>query len=270
MYRVVGDPKAKRSRKRKKAYGPEVLRPLKRIWAIMDFACGKRLAPCMEWLVPKLEECGELDVPPEVRERLLSVSRSTIDRLLAVERKKLTLKGRSLTKPGSLLKHQIPIRTFSQWDEERPGFTEVDLVDHGGGSTQGEYLFTLDVTDVATGWTEIRAVKNRAQRWVFEALGLIRERLPFPLLGRGPTKGGCGQRWRVHQRPSVPLLPGASGDLHQIQGGKEERQLLRGAEELVVRRNSISSTRSTTWQGSIRTSSSPRPNFSARRGREPR
>ena len=97
--------------------------------------------------------------------------------------KKLTLNGRSLTKPGTLLKHQIPIRTFTQWDDLRPGFTEIDLVDHGGGSTEGEYLFTLNITDVATGWTEMRAVKNRAQKWVFEALNIIRDKLPFPLLG---------------------------------------------------------------------------------------
>lgn len=183
VYRLVADPKAKKGRGRKKAYGPEVLDSLKRIWAIMDFPCGKRLAPCMEWLIMKLEACGEIKVLPDIRQKLLSISAATIDRLLLPERKILTLKGRSHAKPGSLLKHQIPIRTFAQWDDLRPGFEEIDLVDHGGGSTQGEYLFTLDVTDVATGWTEIRAVKNRAQKWVFEALTLIRDRLPFPLLG---------------------------------------------------------------------------------------
>ena len=183
MYRVVADPRMKKPRNRKRSYGPSVMEPLRRIWAIMDYPCGKRLAPCMEWLVPKLEDCGELSVSPEVRAKLLSISAATINRLLLPERKKLTLKGRSLIKPGTLLKHQIPIRTFTQWDDLRPGFTEIDLVDHGGGSTEGEYLFTLDVTDVATGWTEMRAVKNRAQKWVFEALNIIRERLPFPLLG---------------------------------------------------------------------------------------
>lgn len=182
-YRLVADPRVKPSRKRQKTYGPEVLEPLKYIWTVMDFPCGKRLAACMEWLVPKLEECGELNVAPEVKEKLLSISPSTIDRMLASERKTLTIKRRSLTKPGTLLKHQIPVRTFAQWDDARPGFEEVDLVDHGGGSTQGEYAFTLNVTDVSTGWTEMRAVKNRAQKWVFEALNLIRRRLPFPLLG---------------------------------------------------------------------------------------
>jgi hypothetical protein len=191
VHRVVADPKAKRRRKRKRKYGPEVLGPLRRIWGIMDLACGKRLAPCMGWLIPKLESCGELKVASEVGEKLLTISAATIDRLLAPERKQLTLKGRSHTKPGTLLKHQIPIRTFTQWDDLRPGFTEIDLVDHGGGSTEGEYLFTLNVTDVATGWTEFRAVKNRAQKWTFEALGLIRERMPFPLLGIDSDNDGA-------------------------------------------------------------------------------
>ncbi|HHY35193.1 MAG TPA: hypothetical protein GX510_06135 [Firmicutes bacterium] len=98
-YRLVADPRVKPSRKRQKTYGPEVLEPLKYIWAVMDFPCGKRLAACMEWLVPKLEECGELNVAPEVKERLLSISPSTIDRMLASDRKTLTIKRRSLTKP---------------------------------------------------------------------------------------------------------------------------------------------------------------------------
>lgn len=183
-YRIVADPKAKSIRRhKKKSYGQEILEPLRCIWYIMDLPCGKRLAPCMDWLIPKLEECGELNVSAAVREKLLSISASTIDRLLRPERKTFMLKGRSQTRPGTLLKNQIPIRTFAQWDDLRPGFAELDLVDHGGGSTEGEYLFTLDVTDVATGWTELRAVKNKAQKWVFQALNLIRERLPFPLLG---------------------------------------------------------------------------------------
>ncbi|MBE3520329.1 MAG: hypothetical protein IMW97_08610 [Firmicutes bacterium] len=117
----------------------------------------------LEWLVPELEECGELNVAPQVKEKLLSISPSTIDRMLAFDRKTLIIKRRCLTKPGTLLKHQIPVRTFAQWDDARPGFEEVDLVDHGGGSTQGEYAFTLNVTSVSAGRTEMRAVKNRAQ-----------------------------------------------------------------------------------------------------------
>jgi hypothetical protein len=120
----------------------------------------------------------------------MKVSPATIDRLLAPERKKAQLKGRSTTKPGTLLKRQIEIRTFSDWDESKPGFVEVDLVAHDGGSSSGDYCHTLDVTDVCTGWTETRAVKNRAQVWVFEALREIQAQLPFKLLGIDSDNGG--------------------------------------------------------------------------------
>ena len=95
----------------------------------------------------------------------------------------MRLKARSVTKPGTLLKQKIPVRTFADWDDARPGFMEMDMVAHEGGNPGGEYALTLNLTDVSSGWTELRAVKNKAQKWVFEALGLIRSRLPFPLLG---------------------------------------------------------------------------------------
>jgi hypothetical protein len=103
--------------------------------------------------------------------------------MLAPERARLRVKGRSGTKPGSILKRQIPIRTFAEWDEALPGFCEIDLVAHDGGDGFGEFCQTLDLTCVATGWTECRAVKNKAQRWCFEALLDIQATLPFPLLG---------------------------------------------------------------------------------------
>lgn len=119
----------------------------------------------------------------------MKVSASTIDRLLRQEKKKYTLKSRSKTKPGTLLKNQIPIRTFSEWDEGRPGFMEIDLVGHDGGDARGEFIQTLDVTDVCTGWTETRAVRNKAQVWVFEALKEIMDRIPFDLLGIDSDNG---------------------------------------------------------------------------------
>ncbi len=125
----------------------------------------------------------------EVRGKLLSISASTIDRLLAPDRARLSLTGRAGTKPGTLLKHQIPVRTFSEWDDALPGFVEIDLVGHEGGVIRGEYCQTLDVTDVATGWTETRAVKNKAQVHVFAAIKEIREALPFPLLGIDSDNG---------------------------------------------------------------------------------
>ncbi|MBF0466045.1 MAG: DDE-type integrase/transposase/recombinase [Nitrospirae bacterium] len=116
------------------------------------------------------------------REKLYRISPATIDRLLSNERKKYNLKGKSHTKPGTLLKSQIPVKTFSQWDKKRPGFTEIDLVGHEGGNSQGEFIQTLDVTDVCTGWTDTQAVRNKAEKWVFAALKEIRGRLPFNLV----------------------------------------------------------------------------------------
>jgi hypothetical protein len=128
-------------------------------------------------------------VSPEVRRKLLRVSAATIDRMLATERYRLRVRGRQGTKPGSILKRQIPIRTFAEWDEARPGFCEMDLVAHDGGDAVGDFCQTLDLTCVATGWTECRAVKNKAQRWCFEALVDIEASLPFLLLGLDSDNG---------------------------------------------------------------------------------
>ena len=170
-------------------YDNLVLSALIAIWYIMDCICGKRLAPMLKDIIPVLEKHRELHLDDNTRTKLLSISAATIDRLLKPERKKHTLKGRSHTKPGTLLKHQIPIRTFAQWDEKKPGFVEVDLVGHDGGDPSGEFAQTLNMTDIATGWTEAQAVKNKAQVWVFEALTDIRVRLPFALLGLDSDNG---------------------------------------------------------------------------------
>jgi hypothetical protein len=132
---------------------------------------------------------GELQVPPELRTHLLKISAATIDRLLAPERRRLELKGRSGTRPGTFLRGQIPIRTFGEWDEARPGFFEADLVAHEGGDPRGVFCFTLTLTDVHTGWTELRALKNRAHRWVLEAMTALERDLPVPVLGFDSDNG---------------------------------------------------------------------------------
>src|SRR5919198_197344 len=177
-------------RPRERTYGPDVLVPLRRIWAVLDGPAGKRLAPFMAEIVEALERCEELDVTPGVRSKLLGMSSATIDRMLAKDRARLKVKGRSGTKPGSMLKRQIPIRTFAEWNEDRPGFCEVDLVGHEGGDPAGEFCQTLDLTCVKTGWTEPRALKTKAQRWVREALDDIEKALPFPLRGIDCDNGG--------------------------------------------------------------------------------
>lgn len=186
---LVGDIRIKKKTTRLRIYDDLVKTALLKVWYIMDCICGKRLAPILEEIIEKLEGFKELRLQQATRQKLLGISSSTIDRLLAPERRKQQIKGRGNTKPGTLLKHQIPIRTFSEWNEQRPGFVEIDLVGHDGGDACGEYLYTLDVTDVCTGWTETQAVKNKAQVWVFEALKAIRRRLPFPLCGIDSDNG---------------------------------------------------------------------------------
>src|SRR4030067_630785 len=116
-------------------------------------------------------------------------AKRTRHRLRLAGRRKWTRRGRSGTKPGTLLKHQIPIRTFADWNEKQAGFVEIDLVGHDGGDASGDYCQTLDVTDVASTWTETGAVINKAQVWVFDALKSIRTHLPFPLLGIDSDNG---------------------------------------------------------------------------------
>ena len=173
----------KKQRRRPRKYDRDVVVAMRKVWVICDCICGKRLGPYLPEIVPVLERWGELKIADEVRKRLLTISPATIDRLLAPVRKSYQLRARSNTKPGTLLKHQIPIRTFGEWDEKRPGFVEIDLVSHGGGDPRGDYIQTLDVTDVCTAWTETEAVKNKAQVWVFEGLKEIKRRVPFAILG---------------------------------------------------------------------------------------
>ena len=170
-------------------YGPRVVVALKVAAQATDWICGKRLVAALPKLVPALEREGALRLTPQTREQLLSISAATIDRKLSAAKRREKPRGASTTKPGSLLKKQIPVRVYTPWDEQRPGFVEIDLVAHCGQSTAGEYINTLTAVDVATGWTETEPALNKGQRSVFEALERIRTRLPFPLLGIDSDNG---------------------------------------------------------------------------------
>jgi hypothetical protein len=121
--------------------------------------------------------------------KLARMSAATIDRLLRPERQKYQLKGRSHTRPGTLLKHQIPMRTFNEWDEQQPGFLEIDLVGHDGGLIDSLHAFTLNAVDIASGWNSSTALKNKAQVWTLEGVQKIRAKLPFLLLGLDSDNG---------------------------------------------------------------------------------
>jgi hypothetical protein len=159
------------------------------VWSLSRYPAGKRLAPMLGSLVVMLRRDGDLSLSDEDATLLSSMSAATIDRHLASERRRLGLKGRSHTKPGTLLKSQIPIRTWAEWNEDQPGFVEIDLVGHEGGNSSGEFCFTLTMTDIATGWTVNRSVKNKAAIWVVEAIDHAASQFPFPILGIDSDNG---------------------------------------------------------------------------------
>lgn len=174
---------------REPRYGEQVIVALRLCWAVLGAPTGKRLAPVLPALVVTLRRFGELEISEETAAALSVISAATIDRRLARDRAALTLRGRSHTKPGSLLKDSIPIRTWAQWDDAVPGFVEIDLVGHEGGNAIGEHACTLTVTDIATGWTENRSVPNKARRWVIAALTEIGKIMPFAILGVDSDNG---------------------------------------------------------------------------------
>jgi hypothetical protein len=143
----------------------------------------------MEDMLDALVRCGECGFDETVREQLLKMSPATADRILRREKDKLLFRGKSTTKPGTLLKKNIPIRLGTEWDEDMPGFVEIDLVAHCGATTAGEYVNTLYVTDIKSGWTETQAVINKAQKHVFAALLAIASDMPFELLGIDSDNG---------------------------------------------------------------------------------
>jgi hypothetical protein len=175
--------------KRASHYGPEVQHVLFLIWHAANRICAKRLMPFLPTLQEALERHEHLHPTEECRSQLLSMSAATADRLLRSMRK-VGQHGLSTTRAGTLLKQQIPIRTFQQWNETRPGFLEVDLVAHCGVNIEGGYLYTLTITDVATGWTECLPLLHRSQEAVLAALQRARTLFPFPILGIDTDNGG--------------------------------------------------------------------------------
>jgi hypothetical protein len=185
--RKRGRPSTGRQRGRWRQYGPEVLGPLKKIWLTANLPCSKRLKAMIPHWLPSYESLfGQL--ADDVREKLVRISPATIDRLLQQPRQAHVIRGRCTTKPGGLLRAQIPIQT-GQWQQERPGHLEGDTVAHCGSSGAGEFAFTLSCVDVATGWTEQRALWCKGADGVVRQMRSIEKALPFPLLGFDTDNG---------------------------------------------------------------------------------
>ena len=177
-----------KKRGRKPLYRKDaILKPLKRIWLTANLPCSKRLKVILPlWIPGYVQSFGPVNT--EVTDALVAISAATIDRILKPVRIKYKGSGRATTKPGSLLKKHIPINT-NQWDESRPGFLEADTVAHCGHSMAGMFAFSVDCVDIATSWTEQRAVWGKGEHGVLEQIKHIEQTLPFPLLGFDSANG---------------------------------------------------------------------------------
>jgi hypothetical protein len=177
-------------RPRSAVYTVEDAQALGTLRDLFDGINSKLLRAALDECLRPLYESGYLQISPACYERLRHISPASMDRLrFRYGRRPVGRHSRSRTKPGTLLKDQIPIRTWADWNEDRPGFTEMDLVAHDGGNPRGEHAWTLCFTDIKTGWTECVATRNKAQKHVFAAIRLAQRRLPFPLLGVDSDNG---------------------------------------------------------------------------------
>ncbi|MDP2726414.1 MAG: hypothetical protein Q8P59_02620, partial [Dehalococcoidia bacterium] len=173
-----------------KEYGVDVTGPLVKIWEIAGCICSKRLGPLTPKLVRALERHGEMELSPEVREKVIGLSASTIDRLLKPVRSRRPRRPYSQSPSPTSLRGRIPVRTFSQWEGVLPGSFQRDLVAHSGESGEGFYLNTLVAVDVCTGWSELQAVLGKGKVRVGSGVHKIRQRLPFALKELHSDNGG--------------------------------------------------------------------------------
>jgi hypothetical protein len=169
---------------RSRVYDEAVQQALIVLWEASDRLCGKRLKASIPTLISAMERHGHLDLHPSVKERLLQVSAASIDRLLSGPRRHIEGKRRRRSGIGLAIRRAIPVRTFSDWGDPPPGFFEVDMVEHCGTSkTDGNFVHTLVLTDIASGWTECVPMPMRNQSLIVEALDVAASNIPFPMLG---------------------------------------------------------------------------------------
>ena len=177
-------------KQRQDKYCSEIMAAVVKIWELLDFPCGQRLQPMLSVMYEVLIRCKEMTFKETVRKGLSTISAKTLDRRLSRERQIRRLnKNRGLTCRGNLLKSSIPIR-ITDWDTNRLGFMEIDTVAHNGGDPAGQFIFTLDLTEIFSGWTEQEAVMGKGETGVLKALKNIRKGLPFNLLGIDGDNGG--------------------------------------------------------------------------------
>lgn len=206
--------RGKISRPRKRRYDIVDAIVLTKVCDLLDWINSKRIQPQIGVAIDSLVTEGELICSKEQKGKLVKISPATIDRLFKQYKKRPVGKGRSYTKPGTLLKTQIPVRTFADWNENIVGFFEIDLCGHDGGLAKGDFAWTLNFVEVKVQWTEQVAVKNKAQIHVFNGIKTIRGRLPFPLLGYDSDSGSefiNHQLYRYSIQEKITFTRGRSG-----------------------------------------------------------
>lgn len=175
---------------REKKYGSDIMLIVEKIWELLDFPCGVRLKPSLPETYEALVRHKEIVFNESVRNKLCEIGSKTIDRRLKKERERRHLnRNRGTTRHGSLLKSAIPVR-ITDWDTSALGFAEIDTVAHNGGNPSGEFAFTLDVTEIYSGWTEQFAILGKGEKGVLNGLKNIRQSLPFELKGIDGDNGG--------------------------------------------------------------------------------
>lgn len=182
---------------RKKIYTQETMMMVIKVWELLEFPCGQRLRPSLVPLIDALERCHELQVSDEVKNQLQKISAKTLDSRLKKERSIRRLKrNRGATRHGSLLKSSIPIR-ITDWDTSRVGFMEIDTVANNGGDPSGEFIYSLDLVEIFSGWSEQIAVLGKGERGIVTAINQTKLDIPFDLLGLDSDSGGEFINWHL-------------------------------------------------------------------------
>lgn len=184
-------------RKREATYGPKVISILAAVWEAAGYPCSTRLKALLGVWLPWIRRRYTLTA--EIEEKLLRISPRQIDRRLKSRKAKAGKRLYGRTKPGTLLKHQIPIKT-DHWDVTSPGWTEVDTVSHSGNSAEGLFAYTVNQTDILTGWVESRAVLGKGEKGVGNALDEMEQAFPFPIKGIDSDNGGEFVNWHHLRR----------------------------------------------------------------------
>lgn len=188
--------KWKRYRTREKIYGQKTIDPLLVLWRAANEICGERFHPFIPILLPKLIELGEIKVDNETREKLLTISLGTVKRIIRKTKRRSKIKIKGTTKPGSILKKQIAVR-YGRWTDIDPGWCETDTVAHCSDDVSGEFIYSLDVVDICSGWSEQAAIWGKGEMATKEQMDNIRKRLPFKLLGLDPDNGSEFINWQM-------------------------------------------------------------------------